>query len=897
MPNVLPGTREDSQEFRVLFSRTPAMKFLVFLLLCAALCPLASAAELVLLKDGKSEYQIVVPDTLPSPALTECLNQSARLVRTAFQANGVEVSVVTESKRDAAKPSIWLGNTQFAQKQGLKLNQLRDWSYVHRAVGADVILAGNDQPAQGKTDNDRRPNWDRVGTAKAVVDFARQYMGVRFLFPDVTTYTPVSGAAKIDLLKTPAIEYLPTPVMTVPADLNLEKTPLLRLNTAHPAGGGFYDLAHNRFPRVDEVFGSHTWERAVPPEKYWESHPEYFALVSGSRLKPEGGAQYCLSNPAVQELIYRDLASWMDRGYASVDLGQPDGFRECQCEDCAKLYNTGSDWSEKIWIFNRNVAEKLAKSHPGKDVTMMSYILTAKPPKTFTKFPANTCIMLTGTNEQDIEPWRGIEVPRGFTGYVYNWCPNLGSRYTPMRTPGYIETQVKRLAANRIQSLYRDGPGQLFGLEGPVYYTMGRMFDDPERNAAKDLLPEYCEAAFGNKSTAFYMRSFYDQLYHAIALYSDHIGTRCDVWTYQALPGEGRPRKTVQDPFQLIAFLYTPNLLETMDADLTQSEKQAPNDKVKARLALIRQEFDYIRHLARVVHLYQAYQVQPDQSSRDRVLDAIDARNAFIESLYQKRESPWAYTLFPFPGHNAAHLRLAYDGYQEPYANTCLNWDTKSLRNAPAPGKKSVKIGKTASPLTLDSAAWLDTPGHELTVVPPLNKLPRKTTLRFLYDATHLYVRAESELEPEGPFEFPAWDRDRPLHNQEAVTLYLQPLSSKDIFYRIACGANAASKYDAASGFIADVMDPRHNQDDPSWNGDWRADSKIDPATARAHLFFAIPFKTLGVETPSAGMTWRANFARSHALPREKVDRAIWSSSLTSTRMDDRAIFGDLIFE
>ncbi len=41
-----------------------------------------------------------------------------------------------------------------------------------------------------------------------------------------------------------------------------------------------------------------------------------------------------------------------------------------------------------------------------------------------------------------------------------------------MRTPGFIEVQIKRLARNRIQAISRDGPGQLFGLEGPVYYVM-----------------------------------------------------------------------------------------------------------------------------------------------------------------------------------------------------------------------------------------------------------------------------------------------------------------------------------------------------------------------------------------------------------------------------------------
>jgi hypothetical protein len=58
-----------------------------------------------------------------------------------------------------------------------------------------------------------------------------------------------------------------------------------------------------------------------------------------------------------------------------------------------------------------------------------------------------------------------------------------------------------------------------------------------------------------------------------------------------------------------------------------------------------------------------------------------------------------------------------------------------------------------------------------------------------------------------------------------------------------------------------------------------------------------IPFKTLGVEAPTKGITWKANFGRNHALPREQVDRAIWSSSLTSTRMEDTAVMGEIVFE
>jgi hypothetical protein len=92
-------------------------------------------------------------------------------------------------------------------------------------------------------------------------------------------------------------------------------------------------------------------------------------------------------------------------------------------------------------------------------------------------------------------------------------------------------------------------------------------------------------------------------------------------------------------------------------------------------------------------------------------------------------------------------------------------------------------------------------------------------------------------------------------------------------------------------------MDPRHSKDDPTWNGDWHSETRVDSKTKRWHAHLVIPFKTLGVEAPTKGITWKANFGRNHALPREQVDRAIWSSSLTSTSMDDTSVMGEIAFE
>ena len=51
--------------------------------------PLAlSATDLTLMQKGQSPYQIVLPDETPSPRIKEALQQTARLLQTAFAANG-----------------------------------------------------------------------------------------------------------------------------------------------------------------------------------------------------------------------------------------------------------------------------------------------------------------------------------------------------------------------------------------------------------------------------------------------------------------------------------------------------------------------------------------------------------------------------------------------------------------------------------------------------------------------------------------------------------------------------------------------------------------------------------------------------------------------------------------
>lgn len=50
----------------------------------------------------------------------------------------------------------------------------------------------------------------------------------------------------------------------------------------------------------------HTFQHLMPPDKYFDAHPEYFSMVNGKRIRD---GQLCLSNPEVISLLKENLAA------------------------------------------------------------------------------------------------------------------------------------------------------------------------------------------------------------------------------------------------------------------------------------------------------------------------------------------------------------------------------------------------------------------------------------------------------------------------------------------------------------------------------------------------------------------------------------------------------------
>ncbi|MHC4873615.1 MAG: DUF4838 domain-containing protein [Planctomycetota bacterium] len=636
------------------------------------------AGDMIIAADGKTNYQVVVPDGDTDPGIKGWLEKSALLIKRAFSENNIEMPVVFESKADKKISGIYLGNTEFAKSCKVSLDNLEGWSFIHKAVGENIIIAGNDKAGiviPGKSQK------FKLGTVKGVTAFLHKYMGVRFLYP-------------ADNPESVSIEYLNNPTVKISKDLDIVIRPNINYNSFSRGIVGFYEIANNFFPAVDFYVGHHTWTRAVPLEKYRETNPEYFALRDGQRscnIKTDKTGrywknhltQYCLANSDVQELIYQHLLKTLDKGYSMAAVEQPDGFKPCQCEKCHKLYNTGDNWGEKIWIFHHHLAERLAKERPDKKVLLSSYMVTENPPKTKTVFSANTVIALCSYSDKGLKKWRHISVPGGFMVHTYNWGQyHLAGSYLPKRTPTYISAQVKRFYKNNIRSIDLDGFGENFGLEAPVYYVYGRMFDNPENLKAKDLLEEFYQAAFGSASST--MRDFYNLLHHSIAFYSDFLAIqeiKTPIMSYTDIYGK-KQKYFPSDSINTIRIIYTPELITSLDKKLSEAEKTEVSEKVKTRLILIRKEFDYLKNIANVVNLYSACKVSRDHDSVKRLLCALDEWNSYIDNYSKNRLNSivgWP-EMRLFGAMGLSFVKGKKNNFLAQFKDTPLNWDVDQAR-------------------------------------------------------------------------------------------------------------------------------------------------------------------------------------------------------------------------
>jgi hypothetical protein len=212
--------------------------------------------------------------------------------------------------------------------------------------------------------------------------------------------------------------------------------------------------------------------RVFPPEKYAETHPEYYPLIGGKRWIPEPGDSAwrpCESNPEVLRLTVEYARQWFDEhpNVDSFSLGMDDISHLCSCPNCRAMDphpDSYEKWefSDRHYKFVNAVAREAAKTHPDRYIGTLIYSIARKPPETVPKLEDNVFGFITETSAAWWMP--GLkEEDHALTREWARRCKHL-SRYdyygfgtmTPRFYPHHMAEQVKFDKSLGLEGMYTE---------------------------------------------------------------------------------------------------------------------------------------------------------------------------------------------------------------------------------------------------------------------------------------------------------------------------------------------------------------------------------------------------------------------------------------------------------
>ncbi|RJP59228.1 MAG: DUF4838 domain-containing protein [Candidatus Auribacter fodinae] len=151
---------------------------------------------------------------------------------------------------------------------------------------------------------------------------------------------------------------------------------------------GESQLWHDRMREVRErdVVVLHNWHRTIPPKDWFESHPEYFALVDGER-KPY---QLCTTNADVINIYAQKAMDYFAKNPQAqfFSLSPEDNYNFCECDACRALDVREGSLTDRLMVFFNAVAEQVTAVYPDKKLAFYAYLNYIEAPVDIKPHPA-----------------------------------------------------------------------------------------------------------------------------------------------------------------------------------------------------------------------------------------------------------------------------------------------------------------------------------------------------------------------------------------------------------------------------------------------------------------------------------------------------------------------------
>lgn len=831
-----------------------------------------------LIKNGSPISKIVIPENADYWTVKVAAEYLREYIEKATDA---KLEIVSEP--DISEGIIIsVGHTKLAQRAGINTDDLQ-------LDGCKMIVKNKILFLIGRDGNDNRYDTAR-GSCRAVVTFLEKFLGVRWFIP----------SSEGELVPKTKNIYIPNNLeQTITSDFTF------MLHGPYPPDSPAY-IANNSCVKIKMWDrGGHSYPYFVPVEKYFQNHPEYFAVVSGKRSNDKL-TFLCLSNPDVRKILLNETKKRLDDGYEWVQLGQGDGFERgvCECSECQKLDSYRGDNSleslkekpcERVLMLHKDIADECKKSYPDRKIHMLLYGPTFIPSNHFDKFPDNVVGEICAVNfdkfKEVHEAWKD-KISR-FTAYLY-WesACIIPTGILPEITPSSVTEWLRYMHENKMTgSYFCFHLGKNWGLWGPVYYTASKLVADS--NVSPDpAVKEYCLGVYGE--SGIIMKIFFDTLYSRI----DSI--KLD---------------STLEAKEMILLYYPPHFVQQLDGILKQAEQMAKTEKTKYWLKLTRDNFDYIKTISNMLTAYREYQANKTMSNLLELKNQVDEFEKYRQRIFSYAD-------------NKDYLKKWFPRYQ--YLTEFLSGTEQDQPlKATAKDIKGVPIGyaycSIGAPITWNfdkmikefskeklekkiSAPWVAKPptidGNlaeaEWTIAKPQalmewtgGEAKALTYVRTVYTDENLYVSFECQEPDIEKLKIKKVTRDSGIWNLDCVEVLFDIENSYKKYMHLIAAPENGSFYDARAGYIKEVLDPLFGGEDTGWNPDWDYAFKIDKEKKIWIIEMAIPFKSLGTEMPSSGIAWRINFGRERCPGNGGL--FLWSSSENGNFTDPLA-FGQICF-
>lgn len=495
------------------------MRLVTALMLAGVLCGSgAQAQKIVLARGGKAEATIVLASS-SSPSMRHGAEELQRYLK---QITGADFSLVVA-------------------QAGASGDVLPKSLHTVIYVADDAVLARQEGRAPALAEEYRirtRPS-DRLGPTRVEISggatrgamygcyaFLEDVLGCRWFTSKISRipYSETLAVDQLDIREHPAFEYR-EPYYTEAFDgdwaaRNRANGANERLDAAH--GGR---VQYGRFV--------HTFHELVPPEKYYETHPEYFSLVDGKRQN--GYSQLCLTNPDVLRIAIETVKKWIrenpDATIFSVSQNDTAGY--CQCDRCRAVEKEEGAPSGVVLRFVNAIADAVAQEHPHVLIDTLAYQWTETPPRV-TKprpnvririAPISACVghALDGCSENKT-PLANLKAWARITNQLYIWhySTNFANYLQPLPDLDEIPADIRLFRNNGVVGIFYEGgygPGGGCEMAELKAYLMAKLLWNPDRPATP-IISDFLDGVYGK--AAPYIQRWLDALHRDVRAGSAH---------------------------------------------------------------------------------------------------------------------------------------------------------------------------------------------------------------------------------------------------------------------------------------------------------------------------------------------------------------------------------------